>query len=324
MVTEPQIGEVLDERFAILALVGSGGMGTVFKATDLTTGRAAAIKIPFFQLESNPAFFSRFQREIEIGRKLDHPGILKTLAVDHASRPYLPMEYIEGETLWDLLQRERPLPTGEALRIVMLLCDATGYMHRQGVVHRDLKPNNVMLCRDGSVRIMDFGIATATATRRLTFAGLTGRLGTPQYMAPELVTGQRGDARTDVYSLGAILYEMATGHAPFDEQESPYAIMNARLVGDPVAPRAHDAGVTPEVEEIILHALARQPDDRYQSAEALKDDLCAPGRVHITGRAGRLKVPHVGAPHWRVALILAVALLIPVLLFFAILFMLRR
>jgi serine/threonine protein kinase len=322
--TEPQIGEVLDERFSILQLVGTGGMGSVFKAMDLTTGRAAAIKIPFFQLESNPAFFSRFQREIEIGRTLDHPGILKTLAVDHASRPYLAMEYIEGETLWDLLQRERPLATGDALRIAMLLCDAMEYMHRKGVVHRDLKPNNVMLCRDGSLRIMDFGIATAIATRRLTFAGLTGRLGTPQYMAPELVTGQRGDARTDIYSLGAILYEMVTGHGPFDEQDSPYSIMNARLVGDPVAPRAHDARIAPEVEEIILHALARQPDDRYSSAAALKADLCAPGGVCITGRAGRLKVPQVGAPHWRVARILAVAFLVPVLLFFVLLFMLRR
>jgi serine/threonine-protein kinase len=119
VVTEPQIGEVLDERFAILELVGSGGMGSVFKATDLTTGRSAAIKIPFFQLESNPAFFSRFQQEIEIGRELDHPGILKTLAVDNASRPYLAMEYIEGETLWDLLQRERPLAMARASSIAI-------------------------------------------------------------------------------------------------------------------------------------------------------------------------------------------------------------
>src|SRR3984957_10721005 len=253
--TEPQAGDVLDECFEILELVGRGGMGSVFKAIDLTTGCAVAIKVPFFELESEPAFFSRFQREIEIGRQLDHPGILKTLTVDHPSRPYLATEYLVGETLWDLLQRQRPPATADVLRIATLLCDALEYMHRSGVVHRDLKPNNVMLCPDGSVKIMDFGIASAIAARRLTFAGLTGRLGTPHYMAPEQVTGQRGDARTDIYSLGAILYEMLTGHAPFDEQDSPYTIMNARLVGDPVAPRVHNPQLTPEVEEIILHAL---------------------------------------------------------------------
>jgi serine/threonine-protein kinase len=206
----------------------------------------------------------------------------------------------------------------------MLLCDATGYMHRQGVVHRDLKPNNVMLCADGSMRIMDFGIASAAAARRLTFAGFTGRLGTPHYMAPEQVRGQRGDARTDIYSLGAILYEMMTGRPPFEEQESPYAIMNARMAGDPVAPRVYNPQIAPELEEIILHALARDPADRYASASALKVDLCAPERVRITGRAGRLQVPHVSAPHWHVARVFAVALLVPVLLFFIILFMLKR
>jgi serine/threonine protein kinase len=322
--TEPQVGDVLDERFEILELVGRGGMGSVFKAIDLTTGCAVAIKIPFFELESEPAFFSRFQREIEIGRQLDHPGILKTLTVDRPSRPYLATEYLLGETLWDLLQRQRPPATADVLRIATLLCDALEYMHRSGVVHRDLKPNNVMLCPDGSVRIMDFGIASAAAARRLTFAGFTGRLGTPHYMAPEQVRGQRGDARTDIYSLGAILYEMMTGRPPFEEQESPYAIMNARLTGDPVAPRAHHAQIAPELEEIILHALARDPADRYASASALKADLCAPERVCITGRAGRLKVPHVSAPHWHVARVLAVALLVPVLLFFIFLFMRKR
>jgi serine/threonine protein kinase len=323
-VRELEPGDVLDERFTIRELVGRGGMGSVFKATDLTTGGHVAIKVPFFALESDPAFFSRFPREIGIGKTLDHPGILKTIAVDHPSRPYLAMEYVEGETLWDLLQRVCPLAVGDALRVATLLCDALEYMHLRGIVHRDLKPNNVMLCHDGSVRIMDFGIASAAASRRLTFAGLTSRLGTPHYMAPEQVSGQRGDARTDVYSLGAILYEMTTGHPPFDEQENPYSVMNARLAGDPVAPRAHNAQITPEVEEIILHALSRKPEDRYASAAAMNVDLRAPDRVWTTGRASRLKVPHVGAPHWRVARVFAIALLVPVLLFFVFLFMLKR
>jgi serine/threonine protein kinase len=322
--TEVQVGEVLDERFEISELIGRGGMGSVFKATDLSTGRPLAVKIPFFELESDPAFYSRFQRELEIGKRLDHPGILKFLAVERPSRPYLAMEYLEGETLWDRLQRVRPLSTEEALRIAALICEPMEYMHRNGVVHRDLKPTNIMLCHDGSLRIMDFGIAMMGAMRRLTFSGFTGRFGTPHYMAPEQIKGQRGDARTDVYSLGAILYEMTTGHAPYDDQRDLYSVMNARLVGDPVAPRAYNPTIAPEVEEIILHALARDPDDRYRTAAAMKADLVAPDRVQVTGRADRLKVPSLGAHHWRVARIVVIALMIPVLLFFVFLLMLKR
>jgi serine/threonine protein kinase len=314
--TELQAGDVLDERFEIFELIGRGGMGSVFKATDLTTGRPLAVKVPFFELESDPGFYARFQRELEIGKRLDHAGILKILAVERPSRPYLVMEYLEGETLWDRLQRLRQLPTEEALRIATLICESLEYMHRNLVVHRDLKPGNVMLCQDGSLRIMDFGIAMMGAMHRLTFGGWTARLGTPHYMAPEQIKGRRGDARTDIFSLGAILYEMTTGHAPYDDQADLYSVMNARLVGDPVAPRTHNPAIAPEVEEIMLHALARDPDDRYETAAAMKADLLAPERVRVTGRADRLKAPSLGAQHWRIARFVIIALLVPVLLFF--------
>jgi serine/threonine protein kinase len=160
--------------------------------------------------------------------------------------------------------------------------------------------------------------------RRLTFGGFTVRLGTPHYMAPEQIKGQRGDARTDVYSLGAILYEMTTGHAPYDERADLYSVMNARLVGDPVAPRAHNAAIALEVEEIILHALARNPDDRYPTAAAMRAELIAPDRVQVTGRADRLKAPSLGARHWRVVGLVAVSLMIPVLLFFVFLHIFTR
>jgi serine/threonine-protein kinase len=264
-------------------------MGPVFKATDLTTGCSVAVKT-LFEVENDPAFLSRFQREIEMVRRLDHPGILKILAVDNPGRPYVVTEYLEGETLFDLLRRVRPLPVGEALRIAMQICDALKYMHGHDVVHRGLKPTNVMLCSDGSVRIIGFGTAMAGAVGCRTFAGFFGRLGTPHYMAPEQVRGQRGDARVDVYSLGALLYEMTTGHAPYDEQQDFCSIMNARLVGDPVAPRIHNPDIPPHVEEIILRALARD-DDRYQSAAAVRCDLAAPELVPVTGRADRLKAP---------------------------------
>ena len=282
VIADPQPGDVVDERFAILELIDRGGMGSVFKAIDAGNGRPVALKFPFFALESDPAFYSRFQREIEIGKALDHPGILKILDVDRPSRPYLAMEYLEGETLWDRLQRTRPLPVEDALCIARLTCDALDYMQRRQVVHRDLKPTNIMLCRDGSLRIMDFGIAMSAAARRLTFAGLTAGVGTIHYMAPEQVRGQRGDHRTDIYSLGAILYEMTTGHAPYDDQPDLYSCMNARLVGDPVAPRTHNTSLPREIEEIVLHAIARDPADRYQSAAEMAADLVAPGQVRVT------------------------------------------
>src|SRR5690242_12355661 len=156
----------------------------------------------------------------------------------------------------------RPLPENDALAIISQVLEGLEYLHSQGVVHRDLKPQNVMVCHDGSLRIMDFGIAKAAASRRITFGGFSPTLGTPDYMAPEQVKGQRGDERTDIYSIGAILYEMVTGRVPF-QGENAYAVMNARLVGDPAAPRTYREDLSPQVEEIILHAMARAPADRY-------------------------------------------------------------
>jgi serine/threonine-protein kinase len=180
-----------------------------------------------------------------------------------------------------------------------------------------------MLCNDGSLRIMDFGIAKAATSKRITFGGFSPTLGTPDYMAPEQVKGQRGDERTDIYSLGAILYEMVTGRLPFEGQNA-YTVMNARLVGDPVAPRAHNPKIRPEVEEIVLHAMARNPGDRYESAAAFKADLDAPDRVHVTGRANRLQAPVMVRRAWRVVRIALLALAVPIVLFFLILFMLTH
>ncbi len=322
---ELQVGQVLDERFEITDVISRSGMSSVFKATDLKSGSPVALKVPLLKLESEPAFYSRFEREEEIGRALDHPGILKIVPVDpnERSRPYLVMEYLEGQTLDELMQRVRPMPEEDALRIASRLCDALDYLHRHEVVHRDLKPQNVMLCHDGSLRIMDFGIAKAGASRRITFGGFTPTMGTPDYMAPEQVKGQRGDERTDIYSLGAILYEMLTGRVPFEGQNA-YTVMNARLAGDPIAPRTHTPSLRPEVEEIVLHAMAREPADRYPSAAAFKADLDAPERVEVTGRANRLKVPVVLPSSWQLIRLVFFGLLTMAALFFLILFFLTH
>jgi serine/threonine-protein kinase len=161
-------------------------------------------------------------------------------------------------------------------------------MHSKGIVHRDLKPQNIMVCSDGGIRILDFGIAKASRMRRLTFAGFSPTMGTPDYMAPEQVNGRRGDQRTDIYSLGAILYEMVTGKVPF-EGESPYVVMNVRTTGDPVAPRKLNDRLTPVMEEIVLHALARDPGDRYESAAKMKAELDDYEIVELVGRYRHLQ-----------------------------------
>jgi serine/threonine protein phosphatase PrpC len=320
---EIQVGQVLDERFDISDLITRSGMSSVFKATDLKTGHQVALKVPHLTLEADPAFFSRFEREEEIGRLLDHPSILRIVPVDpkERSRPYLVMEFLEGRTLDVAMRESRPMPEAEALRIVSDLCAALDHLHGHGVVHRDLKPQNVMLCNDGTLRIMDFGIAKAAASRRITFGGFSPTLGTPDYMAPEQVKGQRGDERTDIYSLGAILYEMLTGRLPFEGQNA-YMVMNARLVGDPVAPRSYNPEIRPEVEEIVLHAMERAPADRYPSAAAMKAEVDSPEQVVVTGRAGRLKQAVVRHGAWRAVRMTVIGLLVPVVLFFLILLLL--
>jgi serine/threonine protein phosphatase PrpC len=303
------VGTVLDDRFEITDVIAKSGMASLFKATDRKTGAAVAIKIPYLQIESDPAGFERFRREEEIGLQLDHPYILKFIRVENKSRPYLVMEYLEGQTLSELLKNVRPLPEPDAVKIASRICEALEYMHSHGVVHRDLKPQNIMLCNDGTIRIMDFGIARAQSARRLTFVGFTPTMGTPDYMAPEQVRGSRGDQRTDIYSLGAILYEMVTGEPPFGG-DSAYVIMNARVTGDPAAPRKLNPKLTPVLEEIILHAMERDPKRRFQSAAEMKRELDDYEIVQMTDRHSRLQAPQIWKSRFRwVPMVLAFVIL---------------
>lgn len=316
---EIQIGQVLDDRFKILSVVTRSGMASIYEAIDCNTGEAVAIKVPFMQFESDPAFYSRFLREEEIGKVLNHPSILHVISVDREkSRPYIAMEFLRGRTLAHMLRCVRPLPMEDALRIASSICDALIYMHRPdvNVIHRDIKPDNIMLCNDGTLRIMDFGIARADL-RSVTLGGFPASfLGTPDYMAPEQIKGHRVDARTDLYSLGALLFEMTTGTVPF-KGDNIYTIMNARLVGDPPAPRTINPDIPPKVEEIILHALERNPNDRYQSAAEMKAALDCPNAVKLTGRNTRLNAPKMWRIWLRILRPYIVGISLPVLTFLA-------
>ena len=308
-------GAVLDNRFEILECVSRSGMACIYKARDRKSGQTVAIKVPHMQFESDVAGSSRFEREEEIGKALNHPSVLKIIPVEEQkSRPYIVMEFLEGRTLADLLKEVKPLAEADAAAIASRICDALDYLHKQNVVHRDLKPQNIMLCRDGSIRIMDFGIAKSSQARRMTFVGFTASMGTPDYMAPEQVQGKRGDERTDIYSLGAILYEMAAGSTLF-EGENPYVVMNSRLTGDPAAPRKINPKLTPVLEEIILHALERNPANRFLTAAAMKAELDDYEKVPLTERWQRLQPPQIWKTRYRLVPIVAGIFLLNVLLF---------
>jgi serine/threonine protein kinase len=291
-------GHVLDARFVLREPISRSGMATIYKAQDKHNGdQIVAVKVPHLKCEADPALYSRFQREELIGQKLNHPFILKFLPVtERKSRPYIATEYLRGCTLAHILDGTRPLPEPDALKIASLICGALQYLHAQEIVHRDLKPSNIMICCDGTLRLMDFGIAAYAAERRITMARFSAMIGTPDYMAPEQVRNKRADERTDVYSLGAVLYELLTGVVPY-QNENPWTALNDRVTGDPVAPRKLNPQLSPQAEEIVLHAMQRDPADRYPSAAALQAELDASAAVRVTGYCNRLQ-----APRWRIGL----------------------
>ncbi|HEX3408879.1 MAG TPA: serine/threonine-protein kinase [Candidatus Binataceae bacterium] len=284
---ELTVGERLDQ-YRLTEVLARSGMASIFKAIDETDGRPVVLKIPYAQYEKDPVFYSRFQREEKIGQRLDHPNLIKILTPRRKSRVYIAMEFVDGESLRAKMRGGAALPLGVALNYARQICEALTYIHGQGVVHRDLKPENILINERGQIKIMDFGIALDKWAQRLTFTGKSSGLGTPDYMAPEQVSGQRGDARSDLYALGTILFEMLTGSVPFAGLDV-FSTMRAKADSDPQLPSAFKTDLDPHLEEIVLHAIERRPQLRYASAEAMLQDLREPAKVKLEGRAKRLK-----------------------------------
>ncbi len=199
--------------YRIDAPIAKSGMATIFRATDTRDGRTVALKIPHPDMEADPILFDRFKREAAIGERLQHPNVMHVYGGEKRSRIYMVMEWCPGRLLRQILNEGR-LPQDRAIRIAIEVLKALNYIHANGVVHRDLKPENIMVDGNDHIKLIDFGIAGDTASRRLTYANFTSMLGTPDYIAPEQVKGKRGDGRTDIYSMGVILYEMLTGKLP--------------------------------------------------------------------------------------------------------------
>jgi eukaryotic-like serine/threonine-protein kinase len=273
-------GDTLD-HFQIDSLVARSGMASIYRATDKRSGTSVAVKIPHPEVESEPVFFERFQREQDIGAKLDHPAVMKVFPVPDRSQVYMVMEWVEGRLLRYIIKEEKKLSAERAARITIGICNALEYIHSQGVVHRDLKPENIMVGPDDSIKLIDFGIAGQEGARRLTFAKLSNLMGTPDYISPEQVKGKRGDGRSDIYSTGVMLYEMLTGEVPF-KGPSPFAIMNDRLLNYPVPPRVLDPSISPQLQEIIYRAVEREPSNRYAHARDLVSDLQHQDQVGVS------------------------------------------
>jgi serine/threonine-protein kinase len=274
--SEPVAGDRFDQ-YELQELLARSGMAAIFKARDTFTGATVALKIPHLQYESDVVFSERFRREEEVGQKLDHPNIVRILKPREKSRSYLAMEFIEGRSLRAMMGKS-PMPAARALHIARQVCDALAYLEANGVVHRDIKPENILVTAGDQVKIIDFGIALFQAERRMTWAGLSSTIGTPDYMAPEQIRGRRGDARTDVYALGMLLYELLTGHLPYDRPNTR-ALMRAKTSEEPRPPSYWVPGFDPHLGAIILRALERDPRNRYPTAGEMCKDLHDPSAV---------------------------------------------
>ena len=315
-------GDQLD-HYRIDALAARSGMASIFRATDLENGRQVAIKIPHPEVESDPALFDRFRREEEIGVLMDHPGVMRVFTDGDRSRVYMVMEWVEGRLLRKILQENRQLPTERAARITLRILDALGYIHSRGVVHRDLKPENVMVDDNDNIKLIDFGIAGNAAARRITFAKFTPTMGTPDYISPEQVKGQRGDARSDLYALGVMFYEMLTGKVPFSGA-NPFLIMNDRLLNNPVPPREVDPSISPQLQEIIYRALERDPRNRYANARDFARDLEHPEQVGAADRPELRDWKVRKTPLQKQILFYVLLALIPVVIFGLLLYVARH
>ena len=263
------------DQFEVLGPLGQGGASASFLARDRVTGERVVLKFPTPGVTDDASAASRFQREAEIARRLRHPNIQSVArSLPNRDAPYLALEYVEGRSLRAWLESAAPPTVEQAVDVAVQIARAMAYAHGRDVFHRDLKPENVIVLPDGTIKVIDFGSARMAGLRRLTFRLRGEASGTPDYMAPEQVQGGRGDARTDIYALGVMLYEMLAGRVPF-EGDNPQAVMFQQIHGEPPPPSRFNPRIPPALEAIVLRALRKRPADRYQSADDFARDLSA-------------------------------------------------
>ncbi|MGH9129180.1 MAG: Stk1 family PASTA domain-containing Ser/Thr kinase [Acidimicrobiales bacterium] len=262
---------VYNGRYELVRLVARGGMAEVYLARDLLLDRPVALKVLFPELSVDRTFVARFRREAQAAANLSHQNIVPVYDWGESDRTYfIVMEYIDGRPLSNLLRSDGPMPADQAAAMGAEVASALAYAHRQGVIHRDVKPGNVLISDDGNVKVADFGIARAKADESLTQTGAV--MGTATYFSPEQAQGEVVDSRSDVYSLGVVLYEAISGAPPFSG-ENPLAIAYKHVREEPARLTGPGTDVPPAFEAIVFHALAKDPAQRYQDASELRDDL---------------------------------------------------
>ncbi|MDT8910414.1 Stk1 family PASTA domain-containing Ser/Thr kinase [Amycolatopsis sp. PS_44_ISF1] len=268
---------LLSNRYELGDTLGYGGMSEVHHGHDVRLGREVAIKVLRADLARDPQFQERFRREAQNAAALNHPAIVAVYDTGEASTdvgalPYIVMEYVEGRTLRDIVKTEGPMSQKRAMEVMADVCAALDFSHRHGIVHRDVKPANVMITKNGAVKVMDFGIARAMHDGQSAMTQTAAVIGTAQYLSPEQARGEAVDARSDVYAAGCVLYELITGEPPFTG-DSPVAVAYQHVREDPKPPSSVNPAVTPELDAVVLKALAKGPANRYQSAAEMRSDL---------------------------------------------------
>ncbi|EID54262.1 Stk1 family PASTA domain-containing Ser/Thr kinase [Saccharomonospora xinjiangensis] len=268
---------LLSNRYELGDTLGYGGMSEVHHGHDIRLGREVAVKILRADLARDPMFQERFRREAQNAAALNHPAIVAVYDTGEAETeygplPYIVMEYVEGRTLRDIVKTEGPMPQKRAMEVMADVCAALDFSHRHGIIHRDVKPANVMITRNGAVKVMDFGIARAVHDGQAAMTQTAAVIGTAQYLSPEQARGETVDARSDVYSSGCVLYELVTGDPPFTG-DSPVAVAYQHVREAPRAPSESNPAVSPELDAVVLKALAKSTSERYQSAAEMRSDL---------------------------------------------------
>jgi serine/threonine-protein kinase len=270
----------LSDRYEVGEILGFGGMSEVHLARDLRLHRDVAIKVLRADLARDPSFYLRFRREAQNAAALNHPAIVAVYDTGEAETatgplPYIVMEYVDGVTLRDIVHTEGPMPGKRAIEVIADACQALNFSHQHGIIHRDVKPANIMISKTGAVKVMDFGIARALSDAN-SVTQTSAVIGTAQYLSPEQARGEKVDARSDVYSLGCVLYEILTGEPPF-VGDTPVAVAYQHVREDPIPPSVRHPGISPELDAVVLKSLAKNPDNRYQTAAEMRADLI---RVH--------------------------------------------